>query len=161
MDPQQLFLPKLKEASAKRVAASKDFAYTIEDVLETRERTKRNELSLNIKQRRELLQNTENKHKTRNAERKKRFADIMEADRNSLTFYKLSLDDVENNTPIKPVDPNSDDPDYMRRAKTETEELDDTPRWPSGLDPVKREALHVLKDLVGFTESARMAGLIK
>jgi carboxyl-terminal processing protease len=82
-------------------------------------------------------------------------------DKNTYTFHKLSLDDVENGVPMKAIDPNLDDPDYMRRAKSETEELDDTPTWPSGLDPVKREALHILQDLVEFTDSARVAGVIK
>ncbi len=161
MDPQNLFLPKLKEKSAKRVAASKDFAYTIEDVLETKERTKRNKLSLNINDRRKMLEESEAKHKVRNAERKKRFEDMKSADKEIYKFHKISLDDVDNKDALKAVDPNLDNPDYMRRAKSETEELDDTPAWPSGLDPVKRESLHILKDLVEFTESARVAGVIK
>ncbi|MGC4016686.1 MAG: hypothetical protein QM755_19550 [Luteolibacter sp.] len=49
----------------------------------------------------------------------------------------------------------------MRKAKDKTEDLDDTPRWPSGMDPVKREGLMILKDLVDITENARMAGMIK
>jgi carboxyl-terminal processing protease len=47
----------------------------------------------------------------------------------------------------------------MRRAKDETDDLDDTPLWPSGLDPVKRESLHVLADLVELTQAARTAGI--
>ncbi len=49
----------------------------------------------------------------------------------------------------------------MRRAKDKTEDLDETPKWPTGLDPVKREALAVLRDLVELSENARMAGMIK
>ncbi|NJM37683.1 MAG: hypothetical protein HC845_07400 [Akkermansiaceae bacterium] len=49
----------------------------------------------------------------------------------------------------------------MKRAKDENEELDETPKWPSGLDSTKREALAVLKDLVDMTENAKLAGLIK
>ena len=43
----------------------------------------------------------------------------------------------------------------------ETEDLDETPKWPTGLDPVKREALTIMKDLVDLTENARLAGLLK
>jgi carboxyl-terminal processing protease len=49
----------------------------------------------------------------------------------------------------------------MRRAKDETADLDETPKWPTGLDPVKRESISVLKDLVDTTENARLAGLLK
>jgi carboxyl-terminal processing protease len=161
MDPQNLFLPKLKEISAKRVTASKDFAYTIEDVLETKQRTKRNELSLNINARRKMLEESEDKHKSRNAERKNRFEDMKATDKAVFTFHKLSLDAVDQKEALKVVDPNLDETDYMRRAKSEAEALDDTPAWPSGLDPVKRETLHILKDLVEFTESARVAGVSK
>jgi carboxyl-terminal processing protease len=161
LDPQNLFLPKLKENSAKRVASSKDFTYTIEDVLETKERTQKNELSLNIEARRKTLIESEEKHKLRNLERKKRFDEIKSTDKNIYTFYKLSLEDADKHAPLKAIDPNLNDADYMRRAKSETEELDDTPAWPSGLDPVKREAVHILKDLVEFTESARVAGVLK
>jgi DNA-directed RNA polymerase subunit H (RpoH/RPB5) len=48
----------------------------------------------------------------------------------------------------------------MKRAKDETAELDETPKWPSGLDPHKREAVMVLGDLVEITRNARMAGLL-
>jgi carboxyl-terminal processing protease len=161
MDPQNLFLPKLKEQSAKRVSASKDFAYIIEDVIETKERTKRNEVSLNINERRKMLEESEAKHKVRNVERKKRFEDMKSTDKDIYKFHKLSLEDADSRDPLKAIDPNLDNPDYMRLAKSETAELDDTPAWPSGLDPVKREALHILKDLVEFTESARVAGVIK
>jgi hypothetical protein len=62
---------------------------------------------------------------------------------------------------LKPYDPADESGEYMRRAKDETEDLDETPKWPSGLNPVKREALAVLRDLVDLSENARMAGLIK
>jgi carboxyl-terminal processing protease len=49
----------------------------------------------------------------------------------------------------------------MRRAKDETEDLDQTPEWPTGIDPVKRESLAVLRDLVELSENARLAGMIR
>ena len=49
----------------------------------------------------------------------------------------------------------------MRRAVDETESLDDTPEWASGLNAEKREALYILKDLVELTESAKVAGVLK
>jgi len=49
----------------------------------------------------------------------------------------------------------------MRRAVDETENLDDTPKWPSGLNAEKREAISVLRDLVDLTETAKMVGVLK
>jgi carboxyl-terminal processing protease len=38
--------------------------------------------------------------------------------------------------------------------------LDETPQWPSALDPHKREGVMILNDLVDITRNARMAGLL-
>jgi carboxyl-terminal processing protease len=78
-----------------------------------------------------------------------------------MKFYKVTLDTLENGADLQAYDPAAEDGEYMRRAKDETEELDDTPKWPTGLDPIKRESLLVLKDLVDLTENARMAGVLK
>ena len=62
---------------------------------------------------------------------------------------------------MKPYNPAEEATDFMRRAKDDAEDLDETPKWPTGLDPVKREALAVTKDLVDLTENARLAGILK
>ena len=49
----------------------------------------------------------------------------------------------------------------MRRAKDETEDLDETPKWPTGMDPVKRESLAVLGDLVELSQNAKLAGMVR
>jgi carboxyl-terminal processing protease len=54
-----------------------------------------------------------------------------------------------------------EDEKYMRKAKDETADLDDTPKWPSGLDMIKREGLSILTDLALMTESAKEAGMLK
>jgi carboxyl-terminal processing protease len=59
------------------------------------------------------------------------------------------------------VDRKKDSEAFMRRAKGETEDLDDTPLWPSGLDPVKREGLHVISDLIELIETPRTAAVQK
>jgi carboxyl-terminal processing protease len=54
-----------------------------------------------------------------------------------------------------------EDEKYMRKAKDETADLDDTPKWPSGMDVVKREGLAILTDLTLMTEAAKAAGVLK
>lgn len=161
LDPQALFIPRLRELSQERLNACKDFAYVIQDVMKTKERLKTNRLSLSKVTREKELAESDALQKERNKERRIRFANMAEEDKKSLSFFKLTLDDLENGMDLKPYNPMNDVGNYMRRAKDETEDLDETPKWPTGLDPVKREALAVLKDLVDLTENARLAGLLK
>ncbi|NJM38318.1 MAG: carboxy terminal-processing peptidase, partial [Akkermansiaceae bacterium] len=139
-DGSALFLPRLKELSQERLVASKDFEYVIQDVIRTKKRLEKNRLSLNKGERETELAESEALEKTRNAERRSRFAKMQEEDKKSLSFFRLALDDLEKNDPLKPFDPSEENDQYMKRAKDENEELDETPKWPSGLDYTKREA---------------------
>jgi carboxyl-terminal processing protease len=161
LDPQGLFIPRLRELSQARLNASKDFAYVIQDVMKAKDRLKENQVSLNKAEREKELAESDTLQKQRNAERRARFTKMSEEDKNSLRFYKLTLEDLEKGADLRLYDPADDAGDYMRRAKDETEDLDETPKWPTGLDPVKRESLAVLKDLIDLTENARLAGLLK
>ena len=161
LDPLALFLPRLKELSQERIKSSKDFAYIIEDVMKAKDRIKANTVSLNIGERRDELAESDARQKERNSERRVRFEKIAGADREKFRFFRITLEDLEKGADLKPYDPSDESGDYMRRAKDETEDLDETPKWPTGLDPVKREGLFVLQDLVELTDSARMAGVLK
>ncbi len=161
LDPRQLFLPELKKLSQKRINACQDFSYTIEDVMKARERIKANTLSLNKKVREKELAESDERQKARNLERRERFAKISEQDRKSLTFYKVTLEDLDKQAELKAYDPADESGAFMRRAKDDADDLDETPEWPTGLDPVKREALMVVRDLVNLTDSARVAGVTK
>ncbi|MCP5533841.1 MAG: carboxy terminal-processing peptidase [Akkermansiaceae bacterium] len=161
LDPQNLFVERLKELSQKRVNLSKDFRYIIEDVMKTKERIKKNIVSLNKQERDEELASNDAEQKERNVERRKRFAEMTKADKDRFTFYKVTLDDLEKGADLKSYDPSDDSGDYMRRAKEETEELDETPEWPTGLDPEKRETIAIVGDLIELTDNARMLGTLK
>lgn len=161
LDPMGLFIPRLKELSTERINACEDFAYIIEDVMKTKARIKENKLTINKDAREKELLENEQSQKERNAERRSRFEKIAAEDKNLFTFFNLRLDDLDQPGPLKPRDPNDESEDYMRRAKDRTADLDETPKWPTNLDPVKRETIAVLKDLVDLTENARLAGLLK
>jgi carboxyl-terminal processing protease len=161
LDPQALFIPRLKELSQERVNANRDFAYIIEDVMRAKDRIKSNKLSLIKTEREKELAESEARQKERNAERRTRFEQMVVQDKANLKFFKITLDDLEKGAELKPYDPSDETTSYMRRAKDETEDLDETPKWPTGLDPVKRESIAVLKDLVELSENARLAGMIK
>ncbi|MCW1884901.1 carboxy terminal-processing peptidase [Luteolibacter flavescens] len=158
---EDLFLPRLMELSTERVKASKDFSYVIEDVTKTKARIRENTVSLNLAERKKELDDIESQQRDRNAERKTRFAEVEKKDKDVFTFFKLTLDDVEKGGDLRPFDPSKENEENMRRAKDEVAELDDTPKWPSGLDPYKREGLSIVGDLVKITRNARMAGMLE
>jgi carboxyl-terminal processing protease len=161
MKKEDLFLPRLAELSTERVKASKDFSYVVEDITKTKARIRENKSSLKLADRKKELEDIEAQQRERNIERKTRFAETEKKDKDIFTFYKLTLDDVEKGGDLRPFDPSKENDEFMRRAKDETAELDDTPKWPSGLDPYKREGISVLGDLVKITRSARMAGMLE
>jgi len=160
-DKQALFIPRLKELSHERIGGSKDFAYVVEDILKAKQRIKENSVSLNKAQRKREIAESEAQRKERNIERRERFSKMVETDSEIFEFYRISLDDAENGNELKSYDPSKESMDYMRRAVDETADLDNTPEWPSGLAPAKREAMHVLSDLIRLTDNAKMAGLLK
>ena len=157
---EQLFLPRIKELSEERVNASKDFAYISEDVAKAKARIQDNKVSLNLAERTKELDEIEQQQQQRNVERKARFSEVQKKDKEQLSFYKLTLDDVEKGGDLRPFDPSAENQQYMRRAKDETAELDDTPQWPSALDPYRRESIAILNDLIEVTQDARMAGML-
>ncbi len=161
LDPQGLFIPRLKELSQKRVNGCKDFGYVIEDVMKAKERIGKNRVSLNKTSRQQELAESEARQKERNAERRSRFEDMAKQDKNVFRFFKITLDDVDDAAALKSYDPSDESASFMRRAKDETEDLDETPKWPTGLDPVKRESLAVLGDLVELSQNAKLAGMIR
>ncbi len=161
MEQDHLFLPRLKELSQQRVRDNQDFKYIIEDVMKNKERIERNEVVLNMEARKAEIIKADARQKERNAERRERFAEIAERDDETLRFYRLTLDDLASGEDLRLYDPADDSEDNMRRATDATAELDDTPEWPSRIDPMKREALAVINDLVEITENARMAGMLK
>jgi carboxyl-terminal processing protease len=105
------------------------------------------------------LAESEKRRKTRNVERRKRFAEMETRDKKQFKFFRLTLDDLKAEK-LPEVDREKDAEAFMRRAKNKEDALDDTPLWPSGLDPVKREALEVIGDLVDQRNKARTAGIL-
>ena len=95
----------------------------------------------------------------RNEERRKRFALMEEADKKALRFFRLDLADLEREE-LEEIDRAKEEESHMRQAKDDVAELDDTPEWPSSLDPIKREGIAILSDMVEVTERARLAGAL-
>ena len=136
----------LRKRSQDRVSRSVDFSYILEDKEEVAKKLKQNQLSLNKKKRWKEVLETEEKRKKRRAEMAKRFPLIREEDKKNFEFYRLLLEDVnKKNFPLVTF---AEDDSYMRRSKDELRDLSKSPKWPSLLDPVKRESILILSDLI-------------
>jgi carboxyl-terminal processing protease len=159
LDRQHLFLSILNEKSLARVEKSKDFSYIVEDTKRLEKRLEKNQVSLNMESRRKEIAEADTRRKARNSERLKRFAEMEEKDEKTFRRFRLTLDDVNAET-LPEVNLESDAERHMRHAEDAVADLDDTPKWPSGIDATKREGLSVLQDLVGAIKSSKIAGVL-
>lgn len=139
-------LPELLARSQARVAQDKDMQYTREDIERARERHEKNIVSLNKAVREAENAQLLERKKTIDAERKQRYEQLAAEDEKQLTIYRLKLADVK--LPKLPLASKDDDNEYMDENEDPEDELTETPDYPSNLDPVLREALHIVKDMV-------------
>lgn len=139
-------LPELMARSQARVAKDKDMQYTREDIERARERQEKNIVSLNKAVREAENSQLLERKKTIDAERKVRYEQMAAADEKNMTIYRLKLSDVK--AAKLPIASKDDDDEYMDENKDPEDELTETPEYPSKLDPVLREALHIVKDMV-------------
>ena len=140
-------LPALKAASAERVAKDRDLQIAKEDIAMMKQRIKDNKLSLNKKVREQENASLEERRKSINQERKTRFAQMAKDDAAKYKIYRLTLDDI--NAPELPLaNPEKDNEQFMHVAEDPTAELDDSPEYPSGLDPELREGINIVQDML-------------
>ncbi|MEN8694180.1 MAG: carboxy terminal-processing peptidase [Akkermansiaceae bacterium] len=157
---ENLFSTVLSARSAKRVLESQDFKYRLEDIeILKKERAKKSN-TLNLEKRRAELAEFEARREARNSERRARFARMEELDQGTFQIYRMNLEDL-GVAQLTPFDPKNDEDQYMRREKSEIDQLDDTPEWPSGIHPVKREGMKVLLDLIEVTKSSEANGTLQ
>ena len=139
-------LPELMARSKARTDKDKDMQYTREDIERSKERQEKNSVSLNKTVRHAENAQLMERKKAIDAERKVRYEQMAADDEKNLTIYRLKLTDVK--APKLPLASKDDDNEYMDENKDPEEELTETPDYPSNLDPVLREALHIVKDMV-------------
>jgi carboxyl-terminal processing protease len=161
LDRDSLFISRLQELNIKRKKNTKDLLYTLEDIAEVKKREHENKISLNKEVRSKELLEAEQKRQVRNDERKTRYEEMTKEDKTKMKFYKITLDDISKSGSPRLFDPSEENKDFMIRAKDATEDLDDAPKLPSGMDAVKRESINIVSDLIDVTDAARVAGILK
>lgn len=139
-------LPKLRLRSSNRVALDPDFRIIQEESNMLKKRIDDNKVSLNKATRQSEMSKLEARRKEINKERKIRFAEMAKADALKFNIYRLNLDDI-NVASLPLADPNKDKDTFMKTAEDPTEQLNDSPDYPSGLDPELREGINILRDM--------------
>jgi carboxyl-terminal processing protease len=141
-------LDALTQKSAERVKAEQEFEYIKEDSVRIKVEVEKNSISLNLKKR--LAENEEliGKQKERNAKRRIRYAEMEKAEEGTLGIYKLTLDNVGDEKLTLAKDFDEEKASGMIQNHDEEVDGDAAPKYPNGLDPIEREALSVLGDLV-------------
>lgn len=141
-----LILPALLGRSAARVAKDPDLQYMQEDAARADERQKKNSVSLNKGERQAESAALLARKKKIDDERKGRYEKMAEEDKKNLTVYRLNLTDVS--AAKLPIATKEDKNDFMDEVEDPEEELTETPEYPSNLDPVLRESLYIVKDMI-------------
>jgi carboxyl-terminal processing protease len=156
---QALFISQLRQLSRDRTSLNNDFAYFSEDSIKQKEKMEVNSVSLIKTVRDKELAGLHALEKERNIERKNRYAKISLEDTKMLSFYKLTLENIEKNTDLKQCHRADESSEYVRTVEDMNLDLDQTPKPPSGLDFVKRESLSILRDLIDLTDNSRLVGI--
>lgn len=139
-------LPELRKRSAARVAADKDLQYSKWFIDYRRKITEENADSLNKAKR--VAESTElrNRQRAQDEERKPRYEKMAAEDARNLTIYRLTLDDVD--ADVLPVASKEDKEKYMEAAEDPEDALSEDVEYPSNLDPILRESLYIVRDMM-------------
>ena len=139
-------LPRLRELSAARVAKDGDLQNNVWYANYRRRLIKENSYSLNKDKRQAQIAELRDFKKKSDIDRKKRYEAMSKDDAEKLTIYRLKLSDLD--SVELPLASKEDKDNFMREAKDPEEELEDSLDYPSNLDPVLRESLYVLRDMI-------------
>ena len=139
-------LPELRRRSAARVAADKDLQYSKWFINYRRRTIEQNANSLNKETRSKEDAELRRIQRANNEERKVRYAEMAEKDAKNLTIYRMNLDDVD--AAKLPLASKDDKDEYMESAEDPEEALEDEVDYPSNLDPILRESLHIVRDMM-------------
>ncbi|MDB2347857.1 carboxy terminal-processing peptidase, partial [Verrucomicrobiales bacterium] len=152
---------ELNQRSAKRVEEDVDFKILREDMDRLKKQLDENSISLNIEERRIENEKTRERTKARNERRKKEYAAIEKQQSDAVNLYKLTLDNVDNEGLTLASDFSDEDNTGFRLGDKEEEERDEdaAPEYPFGMDPMKREALHIMDDFIGLKKSPTTASI--
>lgn len=143
-------IAEVKTRVDDRIAANPEFQYVIEDTKRLKERIDKNSISLNEKERQTELNENKARNETRKTDRKARVAQLAEKSKDNFQLFRLTLDNVDKPALVKESDFTKEDSTGMRMAASDDDDDGATSdaQYPYGIEPVKLETLHILRDLI-------------
>jgi carboxyl-terminal processing protease len=145
-DPEQLFLPMIREKSAARVAQEPFFGHLFGEIKRQESLEKQPMVSLNLAKRMAELEAEEERRNAWRSAQQNRFVRMREDDKKRLKVYRLTLDDLKkDDLALDSTDGGVSD--FMKVLEDEVGFLEKELSWPAGIDAVEREALSVIRDL--------------
>ena len=149
-----LFVPELKKKSAARVTADQEFKWVMEDGERLKKRIAENKISLNEKARKSEADEEKARKEARKAERAKQ----KPADEKvySVTLANAGKPELELKVEKKPEPAASKDakdpvtPKAEPKTEAKDEDDEDEAEVPAHVDPIRRETLNIVKDMIQF-----------
>lgn len=132
-----------------RIAANPEFQYIVDESKRLKEKIDRNTVTLNLAEREKERMETEARRDKQTEEREKRAKEIAERLKdNGFKIYHLTLDNVDKPELVAHSDFTKEMNSGMRTASAKDEEGGDGSKFPYGIEPVKLETVHILRDLI-------------
>ena len=145
-----LFLNELKARSSQRLGADPEFLYITEDMRRLRERLAENSISLNEKQRRNELAEDKLRKEQREQDRQARGPAL------GVQAYELTLDDLSS-PKLRAVA--FDRKQEKASLLDEEEETGDKKSAVVPPDPIRNEALRIMRDMVELNRQTKTASI--
>lgn len=132
-----------------RIAANPEFQNVVEESRRLKEKIDRNTVSLNLQDREKERLDTEARRDKQTEERAKRVKEVAERIKdNGFKTYHLTLDNVDKPDLVPESAFSKEMNSGMRTASKDDDSGSDESKFPYGVEPVKLETIHILRDLL-------------
>ena len=132
-----------------RIAANPEFQYVVDESKRLKEKIDRNIVTLNLQDREKEREDTEIRRDKQNDEREKRTKETAERIKDAgFKTYHLTLDNVDKPELVPDSAFTKEMNSGMRTASKDDENPSDGSKFPYGIEPVKLETVHILRDLI-------------
>jgi carboxyl-terminal processing protease len=133
-----------------RLAANPEFQYIVDESKRLKDKIDRNTVTLNLAEREKERLDTEARRDKQTDEREKRAKEVAERIKDSgFKIYHLTLDNVDKPELVPHSAFTKEMNSGMRTAAAKDDEGGgDTNKFPYGVEPVKLETIHILRDLI-------------
>ncbi len=151
-------LPLLKERSLKRAAADVDLQLIAAESARMEQEKKANALSLNLEKRVREHEAKLGQLQVIDAERNARYKAMEKAENGRYSIFSLSLKDAESKQ-LPAFRPHPTKEKAATRRESFHEDLMTPANYPFGLDPILREGLNILVDMVDLKKGVSLSRL--